>query len=541
MNDTYSSGHCASSHPGHESSGPSGSSFFKSLRRSGWYRAENRTVGGVCSGIAAKTGWDLALVRGLSIIACLFAPPLLAAYGLAWALLPEQRDGRIHAEELFAGRFDAAQFGAGFLVFLGLTSLTPLSLSFSNGSPFSVFMSFGIFGFLVFVPCIALALFFSSSRRRSSTQSFPHVPPSQSAPSAPGMNTNFTVPESPEATASAPVTAQTSPSAPSFTPQNTQWRTVGGEHTQPIPSSPVWTPPIPVPVARVSRRSNLFFTGLIVLIMAATFLMMHLIERGVFFSGHTFTTVVNAGLIGAGLCLLSVGLALVITAIRGKNAGWFIAMSLIGCFLAIPTMLLGLMAHTYTNTDAFDFIDESPSLYDWTSSTVYGSALGQAHLDLSAAPSDTVKDIYITTSVSDLSISTRADQPVKIICTQEIEDIAVLYWNDSPAPNQKGSASADWISRLRSCADLSEKALPSVSTHSSTWTPEQGITIHLDTQLENFVYSEETPPLHSDTATEPDQKFTPNSPESAESAQSAAVAHDLQPLSSSAHDKNRSL
>lgn len=85
--------------------------FFESMRASGWYRAHPRVIGGVCSGIAARSGWDLSLVRVLTVIAALCLPFVTLAYGLAWLLLPEAQDGRIHAEETAEGRFDIAFLG----------------------------------------------------------------------------------------------------------------------------------------------------------------------------------------------------------------------------------------------------------------------------------------------------------------------------------------------------------------------------------------------------------------------------------------------
>lgn len=581
MDETYPSGHYASPHPGDGPSGPSHSGFFHSLRRSGWYRAEIRTVGGVCSGIAAKTGWDLALVRGLSVIACIFAPPLLALYGFAWALLPEQRDGRIHAEELVAGRLDAAQLGAGLLMFVGLTSFVPVSLNFSAGSPLAFFASLGTFGILALVVIVVVALLVGSSARSAPAQPFVGAAPQRPAPQGNGADAGFAAPGRPASGPSAQFSTPVPPSAPSFAPQSADWRSMGGPQAVPtpppvqgarVPYSPtgpaahsmprtapspmppappqgrapytpsaVWTPPVPVPVNHVSRRSNLLVTGLIVIVMAGTFLAMYLIGRGFFFSDYMPADVVNAGLIGAGACLLTVGLALVIASIRGKGAGWFIALSLIGCFLALPTALVGLSATYDSSASDHLVVDETPYSYDWTSDAVSGSILGQAHLDLTAAPSGAVKDIYVDASVYDLSISARADQPLRIVCTREIDDVVAAYWSGPATQDENAPSAADWVARLRSCADVTESAAPGVSTQSSTWSSEQGITIHVDTWLTSFIYSEDAPPLESDAAAESAEDAAPDSKQSAESAQSAAPAHDLQPLSDSAHDENRSL
>ena len=108
---------------------PSRHSFFESMRNSGWYRAHPRVIGGVCSGISARQGWDLSLVRVFVVIAAFFLPIVSLAYALAWILLPEAADGRIHLEETIEGRFDIAVLGGGFLALVSLSSLVS-SISF---------------------------------------------------------------------------------------------------------------------------------------------------------------------------------------------------------------------------------------------------------------------------------------------------------------------------------------------------------------------------------------------------------------------------
>uniref|UniRef100_UPI0011C94477 PspC domain-containing protein n=1 Tax=Actinomyces polynesiensis TaxID=1325934 RepID=UPI0011C94477 len=112
---------------------PSGHGFFESLRHSGWYRGDQRVLGGVCSGIAARTGWDVGLIRAVTVVLGLFLGPVWVAYGAAWALLPEQADGRIHLEQLTRGRYDVAQLGALVMVLLGLGNLFPWFLPDGSG------------------------------------------------------------------------------------------------------------------------------------------------------------------------------------------------------------------------------------------------------------------------------------------------------------------------------------------------------------------------------------------------------------------------
>ena len=96
-------------------------SFFASVRRTGLVRTPDRWIGGVASGLALRLGVDALLVRAAFGVLALISGAGLVLYALAWALLPEQSDGRIHLEETIRGRFDAAIAGAGLLLVLGLS------------------------------------------------------------------------------------------------------------------------------------------------------------------------------------------------------------------------------------------------------------------------------------------------------------------------------------------------------------------------------------------------------------------------------------
>ncbi len=57
------------------------------------YRSRShRILGGVCGGIAERYGWDITLVRVLSVLAFfLFAGPLMIlAYVIAWIVMPQR-------------------------------------------------------------------------------------------------------------------------------------------------------------------------------------------------------------------------------------------------------------------------------------------------------------------------------------------------------------------------------------------------------------------------------------------------------------------
>lgn len=75
--------------------------FFDSIRRIGFTRGPQRLVGGVCGGIAAKTGIPVFFVRILMLVAFLLPFFGFFAYLIGWLLLPWQ-DGTIPLERLLS-------------------------------------------------------------------------------------------------------------------------------------------------------------------------------------------------------------------------------------------------------------------------------------------------------------------------------------------------------------------------------------------------------------------------------------------------------
>ena len=105
--------------------GPQGGSthrFFDSLRGSGLMRTNERWVAGVAGGVAYRFDLDPTLVRCVWVVLSLFAGVGLVLYGLAWALLPEESDGRIHLEEALSGRFNAGLAGAIGMTIVGMST-----------------------------------------------------------------------------------------------------------------------------------------------------------------------------------------------------------------------------------------------------------------------------------------------------------------------------------------------------------------------------------------------------------------------------------
>ncbi|MFH5822155.1 PspC domain-containing protein [Georgenia sp. AZ-5] len=100
---------------------PVASGFFDSLRRSGIWRGQDRWIGGVAAGVARRLDVDPLLIRGVLVVMTLFGGLGLLLYGVAWALLPEESDGRIHLQEALRGNVDAALAGAIAFTVIGLS------------------------------------------------------------------------------------------------------------------------------------------------------------------------------------------------------------------------------------------------------------------------------------------------------------------------------------------------------------------------------------------------------------------------------------
>ncbi len=505
-----------------------GGGFFASIRRSGWYRPSVRTIGGVCAAISARTGWDLALVRGLSIVAMLVFPPMLAAYGLGWGLLPDQMTGRIHAEELVNGRFESGQAGAILFILMGSTSAFPFSVLIEE----SPLVPLGTL--LVLVAIIVIAVILVRHDRQSATPTFLGNPPmnmdpnsqsgrSSSAFASPSMNeagqpnsdtmnvsgtgAKYSAPHpgtmpSPAWAASSPNPTQ--PATPPYTggfsqaPNGAYQNHAGTPYQPAYPNAPMtsapyqapntptnnrvnnWIPPLAPFVRSVGRRTNLVVTGLVLLAMATTFgLMYYYMDNG---SAEMLIFGTKIGLIGGGICMLIVGLALAIAAMGGRKADWLVALSIIGAFLSLPTVLFGIaMDSEYTaHSASFDYSTES----DWTESTVYSSR-GRALLDLSQAPAGTSKEIIIDPSVTDLEIFARTDQPVRIICEMGIEEVEYSFDDTHPSKNRT------WVNALRGCNGSVDADNP-VSVQSPTFSNADGITVRITSWMWSFNYQEDS-------------------------------------------------
>lgn len=111
---------------------PAAKNFFDWLRGLGIVRGNDRWIGGVASGVAARLGIDPIIVRGVIVVASIFFGIGLLAYGVAWALLPEP-DGRIHVQEVAKGTWSSGMTGASIFVLLAILPFWRGLLFFDSG------------------------------------------------------------------------------------------------------------------------------------------------------------------------------------------------------------------------------------------------------------------------------------------------------------------------------------------------------------------------------------------------------------------------
>ena len=473
--------------------------FFESTRASGWYRAHPRVIGGVCSGIAARSGWDLSLVRVLTVIAALCLPFVTLAYGLAWLLLPEAQDGRIHAEETAEGRFDIAFLGGLLLCLVSVSSVLP-SVGVLGGVGIGLGASW--LGFLVvsaFV--VGLIAFVISNANKSGKHQGTGSAPQYGTPSTPGG------------------AGTTAPFGPTTPADNVEGDTMGGQQSahgfptygepatstqadtqagprpadaRPSQPHPGWTPPPsapkprrwaapPVPTHRprtVSSRVNMAITGLLVLVAAAVFAGIYMVDKGPvipFITAETGgQTVARIIVIGGGVCLLIVGLSLAVAALRDRSAGWLTTLSILGIIVALPTAAIGTEATQQTISTVSSSISNSTGdkTVDWTVTSVQGaSPLGTVTLDLTGAPVGTTKQITVSWQAWEhLTIQTAEGQPVQIVCQSSTGSLVTNMTNDG------------WAAPLKNC--------PGQTVSSPSWgdTSLGGITVLItdDADLENL-------------------------------------------------------
>ncbi|WP_102158346.1 PspC domain-containing protein [Zhihengliuella halotolerans] len=341
---------------------PAEHSFFRWLRSLDLQRGSDRWIGGVASGLAARTRLDPILVRGIVLIVVLFTGVGLFLYGLAWALLPGPT-GRIHVQEVGRGNWTMGFTGALVLLVLGTADW--FRPRFWDRDVVD-------FGGLVFLGLVGLVVWFFVARHRNRSAAQGTTP---GGPQAPGRDAPGTAAYAPGAPAFGPAPAPGS--AAPFAAATRSGDAPGGSGTtapQPAPPSSYVPPKPPKPApaprprhARLSGASTAIVLGVALLAGSAVLAADYFSQTRISFWAWTVATAVALTVVGAGLVAAALS-----KRSGGALTGWAV-------LLLIPALIVGLFSGAlggsdYRNhglfwTDSYDSLtDHGEGLYAFSRS-----------------------------------------------------------------------------------------------------------------------------------------------------------------------------
>lgn len=440
--------------PGHAMS-----SFFDSLRRTGLIRTEERWVGGVCGGLARRLGVDPVLVRAAAAVLSIFTGLGLVLYGLGWALMPEERDGRIHLEQAVSGDLDSgfagaiATFVAGWaLLDRGVIPTWYLQL-WGSGSLASLIWTALWIGAVIAVVIAVLRWFLRRDERRSRrtppTGTYPSpVPPGRYPTAQPGPAPQAGSPSSqPDTapTAAGPEISTDAAQSPAPGPSVTPWsaagvgtgptRSAAGPTTavpamgaSAAPSAGVYpgpttgpTTPLPAPAAvaprpiapvrpRVpgpDRTLSLTVLGCMFLVLAVAGLASYLGKLGF----------IGGPLVAVGAIVALLGTGVLVSSLRGRRGGWMSGVGVLALLFAVPALALGTMLQPAI----ISMVPGSaigPVTADHTTGPIE-VGIGDVELNLRSLPADSAPRTYqVSAGVGNVRIDVTEDQDVRVITTQ---------------------------------------------------------------------------------------------------------------------------
>ena len=448
--------------------------FFNSLRGSGLMRTNERWVAGVAGGVAHRFGLDPILVRCVWVVLSIFSGIGLVLYGVAWALLPEESDGRIHLEEALSGRFNAGLAGAIGMTIVGMSTIgdgfIPGWYIGLWGLPGIAAPVWTLFWLGLTLLAVVFAVRFAQNRRggrgapRSPQGPEPWQTAQQNASQAPGSRTGDQTGQAASPTASDSSVSSTSStsyvpgsSAPAFgrptnglTWQNRSYRQYQPHQPTPTPARPP-RPRRPGPGSSVSLAvlGLAFLAGAGIWYATAT-------HRVGLLQGQFFLIGILVALLGAGI---------VVSGLRRRHGGW---MTFLGwpalLVMAIPALVVASVTPPSlarmpfgTITDSATFASTTVTWKELSSSASGGSVtrskdVGDLTLDLRGMPADEagrLSTINAHLDVGRLRVKTDADQPVTIktdVDMGSVEARVSRAWTVNGRqmePDEEGPASYD--------------------------------------------------------------------------------------------------
>lgn len=398
--------------------GPNG--FFAAIRRTGLVRSHDRWVGGVAGGLAARFGIDPLLVRGLVGVTLLMGFGFVL-YGIAWALLPEQTDGRIHLEETIRGSFDVALLGAIALVVVGLS----WGDRWFSWGPWGTGW-LGAFAWAAAV-VVGIVIVASAVRQRKDRHPGPPAwqPPSQEGHTPMTSTSPAGTPAGPPA-AGAPIPPAPGGRGPAPAPAPT-WSAPPAWAAAPAPARG-WNPPPPAPPVppvppvppappRPPRRGpGAALTGVVVAVILLGLAGLLAADRAGWYTGPILPVVIGGGVV-------LVGVAIIVSGLRGRTAGGLTALAIIGMLIAGPAVVVDGRGEWRVDRDTFRSVDVAVTSRA-AAEKGYAFGIGDAHVDLTDVPlTDETLVVPISGGMGDITVVVPEGAAVTAEVTSGVGDV----------------------------------------------------------------------------------------------------------------------
>lgn len=393
---------------------PAPHAFWAGVRRTGLYRSDDRWVGGVAGGLAARLGVDPLIVRGVLAVTFLLGGLGLVLYGVAWALLPDARDNRILLERLGAGDADGALLGSLAFVVVGFARGDGWWWFWDGGGALG-----GVLWLAFVVGVVALVVTSVQKRGRGTWQ-----PPAGGTPSAGVPGT---------AAASSAGTWTQAPTAP--LPADGAWAPAGPPPSAPY--VPYGSAPVPPPLPpRPPRRSadgatigavvGLSVVGLGVLLLA---------DRIGAFDGPVWLTAGGIALVLAGLGIATLGL-------RGRSSGFVGFVAVVGALVWVPAALVHQTDWRDTVSGWEGQAQDVLVTSRVDAATGFELGAGTSRIDLTAVPlDDEVLRVPISIGAGELTVVVPPEAAVRAEVTAGVGSVRFVM--DGNAQEQNGVGIGD--------------------------------------------------------------------------------------------------
>jgi phage shock protein PspC (stress-responsive transcriptional regulator) len=382
------------------------------MRRVNIVRPPNRWIGGVAGGIAQRFGIDPLLVRAIFGISVLFGGAGLIIYGLGWALLPEQVDGRIHLQETIRGRFDAALLGAIAFFVIGINQGNGW-FGWWDGNSFGWLN--GILWFAATVAVIAIVIAAANQRGHQGPPTGPQGPAAPGAgPGAPSVYDypTATYPAATYPTATYPTA--TVPPAPAA-PQGAAGYGATGYYSGPPAGGYAGRPTAyaPPPQPRRPVKPHVYgpgggAIGAVVGLSLVSLAALLVAQR----QGHLDWSV---ALTAGGIAIVLAGLGIIIAGLRGRSSGTLGFLAIVGIILAVPAALFVPVSWDSSSSN----VQIVASSGDWAPTTAVQAregitvGVGDLNVDLTQLPvGDGAISVPITLGAGDLTVTVPRDTAI---------------------------------------------------------------------------------------------------------------------------------